>query len=60
VAVAVIVLAPVPFFNHDWFVVILDVSVGLGLLWVSIIAAGLRNELPDAGGRTALRPAPVG
>jgi hypothetical protein len=50
VAIAVIDLAPSPFSNHDRFYVVLGVAVALGLGWVSVMAARLMTELPDASG----------
>jgi hypothetical protein len=42
--IAVVDLAPGVFFSHPWFYIILGVSVGLGLLWLSVMAARLLNE----------------
>jgi hypothetical protein len=47
VATGLVSLTPDAFFNHDWFFVVLGVTVALGQVWTALLA---RRLLAEAGG----------
>jgi hypothetical protein len=48
VATGLVSLTPDAFFDHDWFFVVLGVTVALGQVWIALLA---RRLLAEAGGR---------